>query len=220
LAKKAIKVFGDNGAKVFDPVSLGINLPQYLAANTLPSRFERIAAINQYLSRQGPNYPFKNAAELLLNHPEVPSRPTNQADIDNPVDLDRDPEYRAILEGKVALRTAVIELMDRYKLDALIYPHKLAGPQKLGRRDDPGRIPYVANQMSPLTGLPAFIVPMGFTPDGQPAGLEILGRPWSEPTLIKLAAGFEAVTKNRRLPATTPPLPGETFAFRQLAAGQ
>ncbi len=67
--------------------------------------------------------------------------------------------------------------------------------------------------MSPLTGLPALIVPMGFTADGNPIGLEILGRPWSEPTLIKLASGFEAVTKNRQLPKTTPALPGERFEY-------
>jgi amidase len=54
---------------------------------------------------------------------------------------------------------------------------------------------------------------MGFTSDGNPVGLEILGRPWSEPTLIKLASGFEAATKNRKLPSTTPPLPGETFDY-------
>ena len=41
---------------------------------------------------------------------------------------------------------------------------------------------------------------MGFTPDGLPVGLEILGRPWSEPTLIKLASGFEAATGTPRRP--------------------
>ena len=54
---------------------------------------------------------------------------------------------------------------------------------------------------------------MGFTAEGLPVGLEILGRPWSEPTLIKLASGFEAVTNNRRVPATTPALAGEKFTF-------
>jgi amidase len=106
----------------------------------------------------------------------------------------------------------VIALMDRYHLDALIYPHKLSPPLKIGPKDDPER-KYVANQLSPLTGLPAFIVPMGFTPDGLPVGLEILGRPWSEPTLIKLASGFEAVTHNRKVPASTPALPGESFSY-------
>jgi amidase len=102
--------------------------------------------------------------------------------------------------------------MDRYQLDALIFPHKLSGPLKIGPRDDPER-KYTPNQLSPNTGLPAFIVPMGFTPQGLPVGLEILGRPWSEPTLIKLASGFEAVTKNRRVPTTTPALPGEKITY-------
>lgn len=210
MAQKAIAVFAQNGAKVVDPVALGIDLPQFLEANSFPSRYERIAAINHYLARQGPGYPFKDASALLLNHPGVPGRPTDKEQIEKAIDLNRDPEYRASLAGKAALRKALIDLMDKYQLDALIYPHKLSKPLKLGPREDPER-KYTANQTSPLTGLPAFIVPMGFTSDGNPVGLEILGRPWSEPTLIKLASGFEAVTKNRKTPPSTPPLAGETI---------
>jgi amidase len=212
LAKRAIKVFSDNGAKVFEPVSLELDLVNYLQVNGSPSRYERIHAINQYLAHQGPGYPFKNAAALLLDHAGVPSRPNDAAAIEHPIDLNRDPAYRATLEGKAKLRDAVIALLDRYQLDALIFPHKLAGPLKIGHRDDPER-QYTPNQLSPTTGLPALIVPMGFTPEGLPVGLEILGRPWSEPTLIKLASGFEAVTNNRRVPAATPPLAGEQLAF-------
>ena len=69
--------------------------------------------------------------------------------IEHPVDLDRDPEYRATLEGRAKLREAVVALMDRYGLDALIYPHKLHGPLKIGPRDDPER-DYTPNQMSPV----------------------------------------------------------------------
>ena len=212
LAKAAIAVFDAQGAQVFDPVELGIDLPNYLSANSSPSRFERVHAIDQYLSRHGPEYPFKNAADLLLDHPGVPGRARDRELIERPIDLDRDPEYRATLEGRAKLRDAVVALMDRYDLDALIYPHKLHGPLKIGPRDDPER-DYTPNQMSPVTGLPAFIVPMGFTPSGLPVGLEILGRPWSEPQLIKLASGFEAATANRRVPKTTPPLAGEHVAY-------
>jgi len=212
LAKQAIKVFSDHGAKVFDPISLDIDLVNYLQVNGIPSRFERIHAINQYLAKQGDKYPFKSAAELLLNHKGVPERPQDREALTKPIDIDRDPEYRATLEGKAKLREAVIALMDRYQLDALIYPTKLSGPLKIGPRNDPER-QYTANQLSPTTGLPAFIVPMGFTTEGLPVGLEILGRPWSEPTLIKLASGFEAVTKNRRVPASTPPLADEKFEY-------
>lgn len=213
LAKKAIAVFGANGARVFEPVSLGIDLPQYLQANSSPSRYERIAAINHYLARQGPSYPFKDASQLLLNHPGIPGRAADRANLANPIDLDRNADYRAVLEGKEALRAMVIALMDKYQLDALIFPHRLSKALKLGNRKDPER-QYTANQLSPVTGLPSLVVPMGFTPDGNPIGLEILGRPWSEPTLIKLASGFEAVAKDvRALPKTTPALAGETLAY-------
>jgi len=212
LARNAIAVFSENGASVFDPVSIGIDLPNYLEANGFPSTWERIHAINQYLAHQGPDYPFKDAAQLLLNNADVPIRQQDRDALKNPFDLNRDPQYRANLEGRAKLRENVVGVMDRYGLDALIYPHKLHGPLKIGSAGDPERN-YKPNQMSPIIGLPAFIVPMGFTDEGLPVGLEILGRPWSEPTLIKLASGFEAVTNNRRVPTTTPPLAGEQFTY-------
>ena len=206
LTKRAIAVFPAGGAKVFDPVSLGLDLRQYLGANTSPSRYERIAAINHYLARQGPGYPFKDAAALLLGHEGVPGRPADKAALAQPIDLDRDPEYRATLAGKAALQAAVLALIDRYQLDALIYPHRLRRAEVIGPR--PTDAVYSNTiQLSPITGFPALVVPMGFTPDGNPVGLEILGRPWSEPTLIRIASGFEAATpQNRQLPKTTPPL--------------
>jgi amidase len=211
LAKKAIAVFPAGGAKVFDSVSLGLDLRQYLTANTSPSRYERIIAINHYLARQGPSYPFKDAAALLLGHKDVPGRPADAAALAKPIDLNRDPEYRATLAGKAALQQVVLALMDRYKLDALIYPHRLRRPELIAPR--PTDAIYSGTiQLSPITGFPAMVVPMGFTPDGNPVGLEILGRPWSEPLLIKIASGYEAATpKNRQLPKTTPPLAGESF---------
>jgi amidase len=213
LAKKAIAVFPANGAILIDPVSFGLDLKPYMVANSLPSRFERIAAVDHYLARQGPEYPYKNSSELMLGHEGVPMRPNVKASIANAPDLNRNPEYRATLEGKAALRAATIELMDKYHLDALIYPHRLRRPMLIGPR--PSESIYSDTiQLSPLTGLPALIVPMGFTPDGNPVGLEILGRPWSEPTLIKIASGYEAVAKDvRKLPPTTPALAGEKFSY-------
>jgi amidase len=213
LIQKALAVFPASGAKVVDGVSFGFPLKPYLVSNSLPSRYERIAAVDHYLARQGPEYPYKNSSQLMLGHEGVPMRPGVKAAIDNAPDLNRNPEYRATLEGKAALRAATIELMDKYQLDALIYPHRLRRPMLIGPR--PSETIYSDTiQLSPLTGLPALIVPMGFTPDGNPVGLEILGRPWSEPTLIKLASGYEAVAKGvRKLPPTTPALPGETISY-------
>lgn len=137
LAEKAIAVFDEQGASVFDPVSLDIDLPNYLQGNGMPSRFERIHAINQYLSRHGADYPFNNAPQLLLDHAGVPERNQPREEIEHSVSLDRDPQYRAPLEGRVNLREAAAALMDRYGLEALIYPHKLHGLLKIGPKTIP-----------------------------------------------------------------------------------
>jgi amidase len=50
---------------------------------------------------------------------------------------------------------------------------------------------------------------MGFTRGVFPAGMQLFGRPWSEPTLITLAYAYEQATKHRRLPLSVLPLPGE-----------
>jgi Asp-tRNA(Asn)/Glu-tRNA(Gln) amidotransferase A subunit family amidase len=52
-------------------------------------------------------------------------------------------------------------------------------------------------------------VPAGFTADGLPVGLEFLGRPFSEGTLLKLGYSFEQGTRRRKPPSATPALPGE-----------
>lgn len=50
------------------------------------------------------------------------------------------------------------------------------------------------------------VLPAGFLPDGIPVGLGLMGRPFAEPTLFAMAAGYEANTNHRLLPPTTPPL--------------
>jgi amidase len=58
-------------------------------------------------------------------------------------------------------------------------------------------------QLSANSGLPAITVPGGFTADGLPVGVELLGRAWSEPELIKFAYAYEQATRHRRPPDST-----------------
>ena len=57
-----------------------------------------------------------------------------------------------------------------------------------------------------VAGYPIINVPAGDS-FGLPVGLSFIGTAWSEPTLIKLASGFEAVARARKKPTFEPTLP-------------
>ena len=99
------------------------------------------------------------------------------------------------------LRAAMAE----FDVQALIYPSWSNPPRLVGDMSTPhgDNSQYPA----PPTGFPALTVPMGFVRAGTlPAGLQVLGDAWSEPTLIRIAYAFEQATHHRRPPPTTPPL--------------
>ena len=117
--------------------------------------------------------------------------------------LDTD-AYRAALKGRHRFRDAVVALMDEHDLDAIAYPASSSPAALIGGDPSPFNCESAA-----YGGLPAMVVPAGFTADGLPIGLELMGRPFAEPTLIAIAAGYEAHTNHRSLPPTTPPLEAE-----------
>jgi amidase len=109
--------------------------------------------------------------------------------------------YRASLARREDARRAVIDVMEAQRLTALVHPTIRQKAALIGAAQGGSNC-----QLSPTTGLPALSVPAGFTPDGLPVGIEFVGRPFSEPELLKLGAAFERATKARRPPTTTPPL--------------
>jgi aspartyl-tRNA(Asn)/glutamyl-tRNA(Gln) amidotransferase subunit A len=56
-----------------------------------------------------------------------------------------------------------------------------------------------------LTGSPTLAIPCGFTRQGMPIGLQLVGRPFQEDTLIAAGHGYQSVTDwHRRRPKETP----------------
>ncbi len=116
--------------------------------------------------------------------------------------LDSD-AYLAALDGRAVFRDAVVALMDEHRLDAIAYPASRTVAAAIG--DEERQKPFQCIAAG-FGGLPAIAIPIGFDPDGLPVGLELLGRPFAERTLIAMSAGFEARTRHRRMPPTAPPL--------------
>ena len=100
---------------------------------------------------------------------------------------------------RIAFRTAIENVMDSLKLDAIVYPTWNNQPARiyLFQEEYKGDNSQI---ISPHTGQPAFTVPMGFTSNNLPAGLQFLGRMYDEPTLIKLLYSYEQGTLHRKPP--------------------
>ena len=101
--------------------------------------------------------------------------------------------------NSIAFREAIEVVMDSLNLSAIVYPSWNNKPAHIDNfqeeyKGDNSQI------IAPHTGQPAFTVPMGFSPDNLPAGLQFLGRIYDEPTLIKLAYSYEQGTKYRKPP--------------------
>lgn len=100
---------------------------------------------------------------------------------------------------RIAFRKAIEDSMNAYKLDAFVYPTWNNKPAHI----DTFEAEYLGDNnqiIAPHTGQPAFTVPMGFTSENLPVGLQFLGRMYSEPTLIRLSYSFEQGTKYRKPP--------------------
>jgi amidase len=162
--------------------------------------------LNQYLGRLGDKAPMHSLADIIKSrrfHPSIQARlESGQASDDVPGET---PGCRNREAYREKLRAAVLRLMDSAQLDALAYPTWSNPPRLIGDLNTPGG--DNSQLFSPSTGFPAITVPMGYTRGGTlPAGLQLLGRPWSEPTLLKLAYAYEQATRHRHPPASTPPL--------------
>ena len=111
------------------------------------------------------------------------------------VGVDGDPRRKALKDG-------VLKAMDEQKIDAIVYPSWNNPPRLVGDLESPhgNNSPIIA----PHSGQPAITVPMGFTEKGLPAGLQFLGRPFSEASLFQYAYAYEQATRHRKPPPMFP----------------
>lgn len=94
--------------------------------------------------------------------------------------------------------------MDTARVSAIVFPVWSFPPKVNGDRGQTpqGSLTFIGS----ATQWPVVVVPMGFVAENLPVGFQILGRPWSEPQLIKLAYAYEQSAHHRRPPPTAPPL--------------
>src|SRR6202045_4384847 len=191
-----------------------------LETNTLTAKFrlnepEFKAALNHYLQQQGSRAPVHSLAEIIASGKY--HKPTLQKFFTAAESYEDGPNSADYKDRRMRMDEVKIEvanLMAKNQLDALVYPHQKCLVLPIGATFQKDRNGIIAA----LAGFPAIEVPAGFSapttdaPIGVPVGMEILGRAWAEPELIKLAFGFEQATHLRKPPVSTPALPSPQSA--------
>jgi amidase len=200
LMEQAITDLEKQGAVIVDPFVIP-NLTSLHSKTTGGSPFKY--ELNQYLESLGPNAIMKSLDDIIASgkfDPSIKERMLNNQKAEGaPMD---DPEYLKGEYHRQIYRQAVLSAMADYQVDTIIYPTWNNPPRLIGDLTSPDG--NNSNLMSPPTGFPAITVPMGFSYDKYPAGLQILGKPYSEGTLIQYAYAYEQATLHRHPPISTP----------------
>jgi amidase len=136
-----------------------------------------------------------------------------------------------VFQDRFAYQQVVLQCMAQENLDALVSPSGNIPAYVLGAPTEPplaGRTNSVWGLLG-QHGIPTLSVPAGFTahvfdrvrdaatpggtrltgpiPAKLPVGIMFLGRPFSEPTLIRIASAYEAATRHRIPPPDFGPVP-------------
>ncbi|HYW31264.1 MAG TPA: amidase family protein [Gemmatimonas sp.] len=178
-----------------------VAVPEFdtLIANTAVTNMETKFDLANYL-RTVPNAPvrtlreiidaglFDRALEARFQMIDTVSAPTSEA-------------HTRALSRRVLLRARIERIMDSLSLDVLAYPTIRQKPVLAGETQT-GSTCNLAAQ----SGLPAISIPAGFSAEGHPIGLELLGRSFSDTRLVSIAYAFEATGARRKAPYTTPAL--------------
>ncbi len=213
LMEKALADLKSAGALVVDPVLTGLDLFKLLPdADT--ADYERAAAIDKYLAGLPADAPIRSVEEMIAKGGDL-VKPEIIATAKLRGSLDRHPALASVYKTQALMRDALRRVMEQYRLDVLVLPYRTAQPDDI-TKPLPGswRNFEVRNHIASSTGFPTMIVPGGFFPsDGMPFGVQFLGLPFTEPTMIKIASGYEAATHHRRPAPRTPALPGESFDY-------
>jgi amidase len=203
-----IAAFGAAGVTVVDGLTTGRDLIAAMPRLRV-NNFEYRFAFEAYLARLGAAAPVASFAEFVARgqYPRGGALETRFQEMLKVEALDTNVSYLETLALQRQIRSELVDVMGRARVDALVYPVKSLTAPTVGGGDDGPR----DNNISATTGLPAIVVPAGLGPDGLPIALEILGRPFADDRLLEIAAAMEKAGPPRALPPATPALPGERF---------
>lgn len=222
LINAAIQVLKDQGATVIDPLPAGVQLWDVLReTNTGTGEYKQ--AINAYFAARGSATPVHNLNELIASGGYLGRLKKMYEQSDEVGEMTTNADYIGKIKGRWLMREHIQQLMEHWQLDAVVYPHETKPARTIAdavpnKGETPAdntrnRVAGNGNRLSTVTGLPTIVVPTGFNTDGVSVGIEILGKLYDEPTVIRLAYAYEQAAPHRKLPPTTPLLGIEKLSY-------
>ena len=199
----ALAALKSAGAEIIDPVEIP-SIDKLDEPETEVLHFEFKTDLNRYLASLGPSAPVHNLAEVIAFNQKNRARELSwfgQESMEKAQakgDL-TSPDYQKALADcrRLSRQEGIDAAMDKFRLDALIAPTD--GPAWPTDWINGDHFSAGTSTLAAVAGYPHVTVPMGFV-FGLPVGISFFGRPWSEPTLIKLAYSYEQATKIRKPP--------------------
>ncbi|HYB69500.1 MAG TPA: amidase [Candidatus Bathyarchaeia archaeon] len=208
-AEQAIAAMRERGAVIVDAVKIpNFDRAALTASEITVFLYEFKTGVNAYLADLAPGGRVRTLADIVEfnrqnaadNLPYFGQEWLERAQAKGGL---TEPEYVEALEKcrRLAGPDGLDAAMDANRLDALVAPTTTpAWTIDLVNGD---AIRGASAKSAALAGYPLISVPAGFA-QGLPVGITFMGRAWSEPTLIKLAYGYEQATRARRPPQYRP----------------
>ncbi len=194
LMENAIAALRKIGAGIVDPFEIA-DFERFPSRPHPQSEVRR--AIETYLAKTGPQFP-KTLNDVVASGKFRPLHEVGLKLSAASPEPENDP-YAAQLEAEeAAMRIAYEAAMSAAGVDYLIMPVACHPPKLNGDRDTTpaGATTWIASGLH----WPAAVVPMGYTYENLPSGLQIIGRPWSDAQLLEIAYAYEQATHHRKPP--------------------
>jgi amidase len=203
LMEQSLDTMKKQGATIIDPADIE-TLGKFDESELLVLMYELKADLNAYLAGLGPDAPVKTLKEVIdfNEHNRQKEMPYFGQDLFVKAEAKGPLTDKAYLDAlqknhQLARSEGIDATMDKYKLDAIVAP--TGGPAWLTDLINGDHVAGGSSNAAAVAGYPNTNVTAGFI-FGLPVGISFFGRGWSEPTLIRLAYGFEQATKARRPP--------------------
>lgn len=200
--QKAVQAMRNKGAEVVDNVEFEHNnkwgSPSYQVL-----LYEFKADLNKYLAEH-PNAPASNIQDIIDFNKKNADRsmPWFDQEIFEQAAEKGDPTTEEYLEAlknskRFAGKEGIDAVMEEHNLDAIVA--QTNGPAWTIDWINGDHFSGGSSSPAAISGYPNITVPMGFV-HGLPVGISFFGKAWSEPTLLKIAYGFEQATMHRKAP--------------------